>query len=123
MPLRVLIADDDAFMRSVTARVLGAQEGIEVVGEATDAQEAIDLAQRLAPDVVLLDVNMPGGGVAAAAGIRERCENTVTVAFSASADASVEAMRQAGARGYVLKGTPAEELVARLRRAISPPGA
>lgn len=123
MKLRVLLADDDAFVRTVTARLLAAQPGIEIVGEAASAQEALELARTLEPDVALLDVNMPGGGVEAAQAIANECPEVVTVAYSATADGPLEEMRSAGVSAYILKGTPGDQLAARLRDAVTQPAA
>ena len=119
MTLRVVIADDDRFVRALTVRVLSMQPGIEVVGEAETAGQAVALATELAPDAVLLDVQMPGSGAAAARGIAEACENTVSVAYSASADSAMREMIAAGVAGYVLKGVSGDELADALRDAVS----
>ena len=119
MTLRVVIADDDRFVRALTVRVLSMQPGIEVVGEAESADQAVALATELAPDVVLLDVQMPGSGAAAARGIADTCAETVSVAYSASADSAVREMTAAGVAGYVLKGASGDELADALREAVS----
>jgi DNA-binding NarL/FixJ family response regulator len=113
--LRVLLADDDAAVRAVLAATLG--RGFDVVGEAVDAVEAIELARRLRPDAALVDLNMPqGGGRAAVPGIVAASPNTAIVVISSDEeDSIVRELLIAGAVAYVLKGTDPSDT---LRRAI-----
>jgi EAL domain-containing protein (putative c-di-GMP-specific phosphodiesterase class I) len=116
---RVLIAEDkDTFRRAMCDLVRG-ELGFDLVAEAGDAQEAIDLAERLRPDVALVDVKMPaGGGARATREIRRRSPNTRIIALSAYEDRGIVLeMLQAGAVGYLVKGTAAEEIIRALRRA------
>ena len=103
---RVLLVDDHEAMRSVLRALLEEVGGWQVVGEAADGEQAVELVGRTAPDVVLMDCKMPGGGgVAATRVISERFPQVTVVAHSAYADqAYVREMVAAGARGYVLKG-------------------
>ena len=116
--LSLLIADDDAFMRSALNAQLG--RDFEVVGAASDAGEAIALAERHQPDVAIVDVDMPlGGGLRATHEIRERASNTAVVALSADESHNVVIeMLNAGAISYVRKGVAPAELAATLQRAI-----
>jgi NarL family two-component system response regulator LiaR len=116
MAIRVLIADDHAIVRQGLRMFLGADPEIELVGEARDGQEALDLARRHRPDVVLMDLLMPRlDGVAATKAIRRELPETEVLAVtSVLEDASVIEAVRAGAIGYLLKDTEAPEL----RRAI-----
>jgi EAL domain-containing protein (putative c-di-GMP-specific phosphodiesterase class I)/CheY-like chemotaxis protein len=118
MTIRVLIADDEPPLLRMVADFIRAHDGFEVAGLAADADEAADLAAEIQPDVALLDVRMPGGGVSAARAIRTRSPSTQIVAHSAYHDATlVLAMLEAGASGYVVKGTPPGEIIAALEAA------
>jgi len=117
--IRVVLADDHALLRQGVAYVLAAEPDIAVVGEAASAADALQLVVTLLPDVILLDITMPGGGLQAAQAISTSCPATKIVMLTASEDE--EDMRnavQAGACGYVLKGVPARELV-RVLRAVA----
>jgi diguanylate cyclase (GGDEF)-like protein len=115
--LRVLIADDDAAIRLTLGALVGRTEGMEVVGEAEDADQAIEMVARRRPDLVLLDFDMPGGGgVRAATEIRDASPDTRLVAISADASqGAILDMSRAGAVGYVVKGSPDEEVVRVIR--------
>ncbi|HXF72347.1 MAG TPA: response regulator transcription factor, partial [Actinomycetota bacterium] len=115
--LRVLIADDEPEVREALAELLSRSPGLEVVGLAADATEAIDLARQHRPDVALLDVRMPaGGGPRAAREILRRLPTARVVALSAYRDpGSVLGMLRAGAVGYLPKGSSADELLALVR--------
>ncbi len=117
--LRVLIADDEPEVRKALAELLSRSPGLEVVGLAADAAEAIDLARRHRPDVAILDVRMPaGGGPRAAREILRRLPTVRVVALSAYGDpGSVLGMLRAGAVGYLPKGGSADELLSLVRGA------
>ncbi|MEV6718076.1 response regulator transcription factor [Lentzea sp. NPDC051208] len=118
MIVRVLIADDDPLIRDVLRDVLDDEPDLEVVAVAADAREAVELAERHSPTVVVLDVRMPfGGGSLAATEILQRAPGTRILAFSAYADAgAVDEMRRAGVTDYLAKGVRNTELVAAVRR-------
>ncbi len=118
--IRVLVADDEPVVRAALAELVDAEDTLELVGVAKDAQEAIELAIREHPDVALLDVKMPaGGGPRAAREIRIGSLQTRVVALSAYEDrASVLEMLRAGAVGYLVKGTRAAEIVKMIHNVI-----
>jgi diguanylate cyclase (GGDEF)-like protein len=115
--IRLLIADDDPMIRLTLAALIGREDGLELVGEAEDADQAVELAARRRPDVVLLDVNMPGGGgLRAATDIRAADPAVKIVAISADDSQGAQYdMTRAGAVGYVVKGSPDEEIVRVIR--------
>ncbi|MBA4178997.1 MAG: DNA-binding response regulator [Anaerolinea sp.] len=116
--IRVLIAEDHMLVREGTRRLLEQSPGITVVGEASDGASAVSRALLLRPDVVLLDIRMPGlNGVEATAEIKDRLPRTVVLIVSAFDDDDyVRAVFEAGASGYVLKTIGAEELADAVRR-------
>src|SRR3954452_5763083 len=118
--IRLLIADDDPIIRLTLSALIDRQADFELVGEAEDADQAIELAARRRPDVVLLDFNMPGGGgVRAAMLIREGNPDIKLVAVSADdSQAAQYDMSRAGAVGYVVKGSPDDEIVRVIRSAV-----
>lgn len=119
-PIRVIVADDQPLVRAALVDLLAADPGIDVVGTASNAPEAIARCAMLVPDVVLMDVKMPGGGGLKAT--REICRSrpqTRIVAFSAHRDRStVQEMLGAGAVDYVTKGSPPAEIVAAVHKAF-----
>jgi EAL domain-containing protein (putative c-di-GMP-specific phosphodiesterase class I)/CheY-like chemotaxis protein len=117
--LRLLIADDDPMVRELLVDLFGSEPTFELVGVAGDAEEVVELIDRVHVDVALVDVRMPGGGgPRATRAIRRRSPATKVVALSAYDDArSVLEMLQAGADGYLVKGGADEDLVEAVRRA------
>jgi diguanylate cyclase (GGDEF)-like protein len=115
--IRVLVADDDEAIRLTLGALVGSEAGLELVGEAADAGEAIALAARRRPDVVVLDFDMPGGGgVRAAVEIREACPTARIVALSADTTPAAQLdMSRAGAVGYLVKGAAGEEIARTIR--------
>ena len=110
--LRIVIVDDHPLFREGVAGVLVSEPDIDVVGQGSSAAEAVQLATDLLPDIILLDIAMPGGGVQAARQIAAACPFTKIVMLTASEDEEdVTAALKAGARAYILKGVPARELV------------
>ena len=112
-PTRVLIVDDHAIVREGLRALLDHSDSLEIVGEAADGTEALELAGRLRPDVVLMDLKMPGLPAAdAIRAIRAQYPATqVLVLTSYAEDVQVEAVLRAGALGYVLKNIVAADLV------------
>lgn len=115
--LRVLLADDHAVVRKGVREILEYEVDMEVVGEATDGQQAVDLALALRPDVVVMDVSMPVlTGIEATRRIRVDAPEVKVVALSAYDDQPyVRALLAAGASGYILKTSDAAELVRAVR--------
>jgi DNA-binding NarL/FixJ family response regulator len=115
----VVIADDHELIRSATAEILTAA-GFTVVGEAADAQGAVDLVRTKHPGVCLLDISMPGDGVEAARVIAASFPETTVVMLTVLADDDhlFSALR-AGARGYLTKGTDPAHMVAALRAVLA----
>ena len=115
--IRVLIVDDHAMFRDGLRAVLEHQEDMSLVGEASDAESAIRLAAELRPDVILMDLQLPGrSGVEATRDIRASQPSVKVIALSMYHDAgTVDAMIQAGAQGYVLKEARAADLLAAIR--------
>jgi two-component system NarL family response regulator len=113
-PLRVVIADDHRLFAEALEAILATDERIEVVGQAGDGSEAVELARRLGPDVVLMDVSMPVlDGFEATREIRAASDDThVLMLTGSNSRADVDRSRQAGASGYVTKDRIASELVA-----------
>lgn len=116
--LRIIIADDHTVMRAGVVALLAGEPGIEIVGEAGDGREAVELAERLAPDVALLDLRMPVvDGVAATAEIVARTGARVLILTTYDTDAEIERAVEAGAIGYLLKDTTREQLADAIRAA------
>ena len=112
-PVRVLIADDHLLFAEALVAILGADERIEVVGQARDGREAVALATSLHPDVTLMDISMPVmDGIEAARRIREALPRACILMLTGSnSPTDVDRARQAGAAGYVTKDHIAAELV------------
>jgi len=120
--ISVLVVDDQILIRAGLAALIRAAPGLEVVGEAADGEEAIALAARLRPQVVLMDIRMPGlDGVAATARILAECEPPprVLVLTTFDLDEHIFAALRAGATGFLLKETPPERLLAAIRTVAS----
>jgi len=117
--IRVLVVDDHAVVREGLRAFLELQEGIEVAGEAADGEEAVTAAERLVPDVILMDLVMPRlDGVAAMRVLRERLPATRVIVLTSFLDDDklLPALR-AGAAGYLLKNAQPHELVRAVRAA------
>lgn len=115
-PLRVLVVDDHPMYREGIATAIGALPGAEVVGQATDGEEAVRLSAELVPDVVLMDLSMPGlNGIDATARIAAaQPDVAVLVLTMLEGDESVVAALRAGARGYLVKGADRAEIATAL---------
>jgi NarL family two-component system response regulator LiaR len=117
--IRVVIVDDHAVVRSGLSAFLMVFDDLEFVGEAASGEEAIRLCKSLRPDVILMDLVMPGvDGAAATKAIREDCPETQVIALTSFKEQElVQGALQAGAIGYLLKNVSANELVAAIRAA------
>jgi DNA-binding NarL/FixJ family response regulator len=113
-PVRVLVADDHRLMREGTAALLRSDDRIEVVGLAADGREAVELAERRAPDVALVELSMPVlGGIETCAILRERQPGLAILVLTVSErEDDLYAALRVGAAGYLLKDMPPAELVA-----------
>lgn len=116
--ITVLIVEDQTLMRQGLKTILDLEQGFEVLGEAEDGQAALERALELRPDVVLMDVQMPRmNGVEATAQLSTQLPSTkVIILTTFDYDEYVFDGIKAGARGYLLKDTPASELLAAIRR-------
>lgn len=114
--IRIAVVDDHPLMRGGIIAALEAEADFEVVGDGQSTDDAIAIAERLLPDVMLIDINMPGGGLTALQRIAATCPAVVCVVTTVREDEEtvVQALRL-GARGYVLKGIGGRELAATLR--------
>lgn len=117
-PIRVMVVDDDELMRTGLRAVLSSDDGIEVVEEAGDGEQAVRRAGRCRPEVVLMDVRMPGqDGIAATPGLLAAApEAKVVILTTFEEDEYIHGALRAGASGFLLKRTSPEELTAAVRR-------
>jgi len=117
--IQVLLVDDHAVVRSGLSAFLMAFDDLELVGEASDGEEAVRFCERHRPDVVLMDLVMPGmDGVAATRAIRERCPEVQVIALTSFKEEElIQGALEAGAIGYLLKNISAEELAEAIRKA------
>ena len=123
-PVRVLIADDHRLFAEALEAVLSSEQRIEVVGRAADGGEAVELARKLEPDVVALDISMPVMDGFEAAAAMERLERppAVLMLTGSNAPADVDRARRAGAKGYITKDAIAASLVDAILAAAGFPG-
>ena len=115
--IRILVADDHPMLREGLVAVLATQPDFEVVGEASDGAEAVRLAASLAPDVILLDLEMPGtDGVAALKELKAAGSEASALVFTAyDTDERILGALRAGAQGYLLKGASRDEIFSAVR--------
>ena len=121
MAIRIVLADDHSVVRQGLRMFLALDPELEVIGEAANGQEAIDMVEKLSPDVVLMDMLMPVmDGITATIEIRKRFPDTEVIAVtSVLDDGSVVGAVRAGAIGYLLKDTQAEELCRAIKAAAA----
>ena len=118
--IRLLIADDHALVRSGLRSMLQREPGIEIVGEARNGREAVELCRSLRPDLVLMDVRMPEmDGLEATRAIKHESPGigVLMVTMHENRDYMLEAIK-AGAAGYVLKDAPRQELISAVQRTV-----
>jgi two-component system response regulator DesR len=116
--IRVLLAEDQGMVRGALATLLGLEDDIEVAGEAARGDEAIERALELRPDVVLLDIEMPGAdGLEVTAVLRDRAPGVrVLIVTTFGRPGYLRRAMEGGAAGFLLKDAPAPELAAAIRR-------
>lgn len=119
--IRLMIVDDHRVVRSGLSAFLLAYDDLKLVGEASGGEEAVRLCAKVKPDVVLMDLVMPGmDGIAATKAIQEQCPGTKVIALTSFGDQErVQAALKAGAIGYLLKDVSDVELVAAVRNAVA----
>ncbi len=112
-PLRIMLVEDHAVVREALKSLIDAQPNMQVVGEAGDGAEAVRMCVALLPDIVIMDVGLPGlNSAEATRQIRQVCSNARIVALTQYDDKSyVRALLDAGARGYVLKRSASDQLI------------
>ncbi len=115
--IRILVADDHPMLREGLVAVLSTQPDFDVVGEAAEGEEVVQLAGRLEPDVILLDLEMPNvDGVTALERLKENGAKARTVVFTAyDTDERIVGALRAGAKGYLLKGASRQEIFEAIR--------
>ncbi len=119
MVIRVALAEDQRMVREALGALLAREPDIEIVGEAASGPEALALAQAGRPDVLVLDIGLPGmDGIEVARAVRERLPTVKVLALSVHTDHRVREMLEAGAVGYVDKSSALKELVQAIRLAM-----
>ncbi|HEY0070391.1 MAG TPA: response regulator transcription factor, partial [Chloroflexia bacterium] len=120
-PIRVMLVDDHAVVRQGLKAFLATEEGIQVVGEASNGKEAVALAAQLHPDVVLMDLVMPElDGIGATEAIKQSSPHIDVIAMTSFIeDEKVFGAMRAGATGYVLKDADPDEVVHAIRSAVA----
>ncbi len=116
-PIRIAIVDDHPIVRAGLHRAINRNNGLVVVGEGSNADDALAIAQGHTPDIILLDVGMPGDGIAAAREIRKQVPDVRVVMLTVSeSEDHLSAALECGVSGYMLKGVVLEDLVRTLHQ-------
>jgi DNA-binding NarL/FixJ family response regulator len=117
-PIRILLVDDHAMLRQGTAELLNRERDIQVIGEASDGIQAIQLVEQLHPDIVVMDIRMPVlSGIEATQRIRQDYPQVQVLVLTAyDDDQYIFSLLQAGASGYLLKNAPVSELIQAIRQ-------
>ena len=117
-PIRILVVDDHPAMRMGIVALIAAQPGMEIIAEASDGEEAIEVYEDVQPDIVLMDLRMPGmGGVEATIAILKKYpEANVIILSTYDWDEDIHLAIQSGAKSYLLKDTSVEEIAGTIRR-------
>jgi two-component system, NarL family, nitrate/nitrite response regulator NarL len=114
--IRIAVIDDHPMFREGAIQIFACMNDIEVVAEGATAADALRVAEEFRPDVMLLDISLPGGGLEAAAGIARACPSVRAVMLTASEnEMDVASALQVGARGYILKGSSGAEVIETVR--------
>lgn len=115
----IIVVDDHAIFRAGVVQILASSDDLEIVGEGASQADAVDLAIRLRPQIALIDISMPGGGIAAAQSIHTNCPDVrvVMLTVAEEEDVVLQAL-DAGASGYALKGVPGSDLIAIIRSIV-----
>ncbi|HEV7257268.1 MAG TPA: response regulator transcription factor [Bosea sp. (in: a-proteobacteria)] len=112
----IIVVDDHAIFRTGVIQILASSNDLDVVGEGASQADAIDLATRLRPNIALIDISMPGGGLEAARSFHSNCPDVRVVMLTVAEDQDVVLQAlDAGVSGYVLKGVPGSELITIIR--------
>jgi two-component system, NarL family, response regulator LiaR len=119
--IRIILADDHPLMRQAIRMWLEKQQDLEVIAEASDGREAIDIALKLQPDIVIMDISMPKiNGLEATKEIVSRCPDTQVLVLTVHTDDEhIRGMLQAGISGYIFKNAPGEDIVRAVRSVYS----
>lgn len=117
MSIRLMLVDDHKILRDALKGVLEREHDLVMVGEANDGAQALELARELRPDVIVMDIGMPGiGGIEATRALRAECPNIKVIALSTFSDRRIMTqMLDAGASGYVVKSAGRDEVLRAIR--------
>lgn len=117
MGIKILIVDDHALLREGLIKILSLEEELEIIGEASKGEEAIDLARKLRPDIILMDINMPGiNGIEATKVIKKELPQIGIIALTIHDDEEyIFELVRAGVPGYVLKDISPERLISAIK--------
>ncbi len=114
--IRIAVVDDHPLMRQGIVQALSGEQDLEIVAQGQSADEALHIAEQFLPDVMLIDINMPGGGLEALRQIAETCPAVATIVITVREDEeTVSRALRIGARGYVLKGISGADLAHTIR--------